>query len=134
VQSEPFVVEGVNVETWSLDEAASRICDRAGGGTSFSVFTLNLDHIVKLRRDGAFRAAYDRARIVLADGFPIVLAGRLQGRRVSRTTGADLIEPLCGEAARRGLPVFLFGSTTESLAAAARHLEARHKGLVVAGL
>jgi len=95
VQNEPFRVEGVNVQTFTLQEASERICDDVSSGKAFSVFTLNLDHIVKLRRNSAFRAAYERARIVLADGFPIVLSGRLQGRRVERTTGADLIEPLC---------------------------------------
>lgn len=134
MHSDPFLVEGVNVETLSLGDASSRVCEEVGSGKSFSVFTLNLDHIVKLRCNKAFRAAYDRARIVLADGFPIVLAGRLQGRNLSRTTGADLIEPLCAEASRRGLPVLLFGSTFDSLAGSARHLKKDHPGLTIAGV
>lgn len=133
MRSEPFLVEGVSVQTWSLREASSRVCEDVGSGASFSVFTLNLDHIVKLRCNKAFRAAYDRARIVLADGFPIVLAGRLQGRKISRTTGADVIEPLCAEASRRGLPVLLFGSTFDSLAGSARYLKERHSDLTIAG-
>jgi exopolysaccharide biosynthesis WecB/TagA/CpsF family protein len=134
VPSDQFLVESVSVQTWSLREAAARVCDAVRSGASFSVFTLNLDHIVKLRRNGAFRSAYDRARIVLADGFPIVLAGRLQGRNVSRTTGADLIEPLCEEAAARQIPIFLFGSAFDSLAGAARHLKAKHGALNIAGV
>ena len=133
MRTEPFVVEGVSVETWSLNEASRRICDEVDSGTSFSVFTLNLDHVVKLRTNPDFRAVYERVRIVLADGFPIVLAGRLQGRRVSRTTGADLIVPLCDEASRRGLPVFLFGSTPSSLAGAERYLTGMLPNLEVAG-
>jgi exopolysaccharide biosynthesis WecB/TagA/CpsF family protein len=134
VQSEPFLVEGVSVQTFTLEEASTRICDDVSSGKAFSVFTLNLDHVVKLRSDPAFRAAYDRARVVLADGFPIVLSGRLQGRKVERTTGADLIEPLCREASRRELPVLLFGSTFETLSGAARHLKARYPDLVIAGV
>jgi exopolysaccharide biosynthesis WecB/TagA/CpsF family protein len=134
VQSEPFLVEGVSVQTFTLEEASTRICDDVSSGKAFSVFTLNLDHVVKLRSDPAFRAAYDRARVVLADGFPIVLSGRLQGRKVERTTGADLIEPLCREASRRELPVMLFGSTFETLSGAARHLKARYPDLVIAGV
>lgn len=133
MQSEPFLVEGVHVQTWSLREAARRVCDSVRSGVSVSIFTLNLDHVVKLRRDPAFRSAYQRAGIVLADGFPIVLAGRLQGRDLVRTTGADLIEPLCAEASARQIPVFLLGSTSEALAGAARHLTSRHMDLVVAG-
>lgn len=134
MHSEPFLVEDVSVQTFSLQEASTRICEDVSSGKAFSVFTLNLDHIVKLRRNGAFRAAYDRARIVLADGFPIVLSGRLQGRHVARTTGADLIEPLCAEASSRDLPILLFGSTFETLTVAARALKARHRNLTIAGI
>ncbi|MEO1363181.1 MAG: glycosyltransferase, partial [Pseudomonadota bacterium] len=38
----------------------------------FALATLNLDHIVKLRRDAAFRAAYLAQTHVVADGNPIV--------------------------------------------------------------
>lgn len=134
MHTEPFLVEGVSVQTFSLPEASARICDDVSSGKAFSVFTLNLDHIVKLRRDGAFRAAYERARIVLADGFPIVLSGLLQRRRVQRTTGADLIEPLCSEASRRDLPILLFGSTFDTLTAAARYLKTREPNLSIAGV
>lgn len=134
MRGEPFLVEGVNVQTWSLREAAARVCESVRSGASLSVFTLNLDHIVKLRHNTAFRAAYDRARVVLADGFPIVLAGRLQGRAVSRTTGADLIDPLCAEASARQIPIFLFGSTLASLSGAAHYLKARHSDLIIAGM
>ncbi|HRN87146.1 MAG TPA: WecB/TagA/CpsF family glycosyltransferase [Hyphomicrobium sp.] len=123
----------MSVQTLSLKEASCRICDDVASGKSFSVFTLNLDHVVKLRANPAFRAVYERAGIVLADGFPIVLAGRLQGRCLSRTTGADLIVPLCEEASRRGLPVFLLGSTSRSLAGAERHLTNLISNLDVAG-
>jgi N-acetylglucosaminyldiphosphoundecaprenol N-acetyl-beta-D-mannosaminyltransferase len=134
VHKNPFLVEGVKVQTFSLQEASARICDDVSAGKAFSVFTINLDHIVKLRRNRAFRAAYDRARIVLADGFPIVLSGRLQGRQVARTTGADLIVPLCTEASRRDLPVFLFGSTFETLTSTAMRLKQSHPDLTIAGV
>ena len=98
-----FNVDGISVDTFKLPEASRRICDEIEGGSSFSVYTINLDHVVKLRSSAAFRKAYEKARIVLADGFPIVLAGRLQGRDVERTPGSDLIDPLCDEAGRRGM-------------------------------
>lgn len=133
VRSNPFVVEGVDVQPWTLAEASQRICDEIEEGTSFSVFTINLDHVVKLRNDPAFRVAYGRARVVLADGFPIVLSGRLQGRDVTRTAGSDLIVPLCREAGKRAIPVLLFGSTPASLAGAADALKAAVPDLEIAG-
>ncbi|MGH6684002.1 MAG: WecB/TagA/CpsF family glycosyltransferase [Pseudolabrys sp.] len=96
---------------------------------SFCAFTLNLDHCAKLRSDRRFRNAYRRAQFVTADGFPIVMLGRLAGAQVSRTTGADLAEPICVEAARAGLPVALFGPNDRTLRRAQSRLRQRINGL-----
>ena len=44
--------------------------------------TLNLDHIVKLCRDPAFRAAYEAQDLVVADGNPVVWLRDLSRRPV----------------------------------------------------
>lgn len=129
-----FVVEGVTVGCTSMQDTVERIAADCGGPASFGVFTLNLDHVVKLRASSAFRAAYAKARFVTADGWPIVWAGRLQGVSAQRVTGADLIEPLCMQAAKSGVPVYLFGSRFEALSAAARELALRCPGLSIAGV
>ena len=134
VASRKFNVDGINVDTFKLSEASRRICDEVEGGSSFSVYTINLDHVVKLRSNAGFRRAYEKARIVLADGFPIVLAGRLQGHDVERTPGSDLIDPLCDEAGRRGISVVLVGATFEALRAAARELKSRYPALSISGV
>ena len=100
-------IDGITINVLSLPDAVSSIVSAAQSGDSFSVCTLNLDHVVKLQQRSDFRAAYRRARFVTADGFPIVVLSRLLGTRVRRTTGADLIEPLCEEARREGLRKFL---------------------------
>lgn len=107
--SREFEVEGIAVNVHSLTHAVSTIIDAAKRGRTFCVFTLNLDHCNKLRTDPQFRAAYRRAAYVTADGFPIVLLGRLNGVHVRRTTGADLLVPLWAEAAHHHLPIFLLG-------------------------
>lgn len=129
-----FVVEGIEVNCDSLRPTAERIVAEAKQDQSFSVFTLNLDHVVKLRRNPEFRAAYENARYVTADGFPIVWAGRLRGAKAERVTGSDLIEPLCLEAAKAGISVYLFGSTFDALAGAAGTLARRCPGLEIAGV
>lgn len=129
-----FVVEGITVGCTSMHDTVRRISGDCGGPTSFGVFTLNLDHVVKLRSSSAFRTAYSKARYVTADGWPIVWAGRLQGVTAQRVTGADLIEPLCLQAAKSGLPVYLFGSRFEALSGAARKLALRCPGLSIVGV
>lgn len=129
-----FEVDSWGINIADMDGAIAAILERLERPSSFLVCTLNLDHLVKLRQDPAFRQAYRRAEIVTADGFPIVLAGRWQGANVVRTTGADLIDPLCREAAGRGVPIFLFGSTPESLFKSARALHTRHPHLDIRGV
>ncbi len=128
-----FWVGGVRVNCMSLDDAIQKIFDVKKAGQSFCVFTANLDHVVKLRHEPRFREAYRRATVVLADGFPIALAGRLARRQVSRAAGSDLIEPLCERAAEEGLRVFLLGSTGEVLADCASKLQEKYHGLEIAG-
>jgi N-acetylglucosaminyldiphosphoundecaprenol N-acetyl-beta-D-mannosaminyltransferase len=127
------VVEGVAINCSALVPTAMRISSDCNNEVSFGVFTLNLDHVVKLRRSAEFRAAYRKARYVTADGYPIVWAGRLSGAKVQRVTGSDLVIPLCEAAARAGQPVYLFGSTFASLAGAARRLKGTIPNLEIAG-
>jgi N-acetylglucosaminyldiphosphoundecaprenol N-acetyl-beta-D-mannosaminyltransferase len=128
------VVETFNVSTLPLAETAALICRNAGTVGAQNVFTLNLDHIVKLRKDARFRAAYRRAGRITADGFPIVIACRLQGKHVTRVTGSDLIAPISAEAARSGKSIFLFGSNLQVLIKASRVLRERNQGLKIAGM
>jgi len=128
-----FAVGGVTVNVMTMAQAINAIITGARRRETFSVYTLNLDHFVKLRKNASFRAAYHQARFVTADGFPIVMMGRLAGTEVMRTTGADMVIPLCREAARHQLPIFLFGSTRLALAASVRRLIRRYGDLEFAG-
>src|SRR5690349_508094 len=95
-----FGVAGVTVNIGTMRQALSTVIEDARRGRGFCFFTLNLDHCDKLRTDLQFRDAYRCARYVSADGFPIVLLGRLNGVPVRRTCGSDLMGPLCEQAAR----------------------------------
>ncbi len=106
-----------------------RACAREG--TGYSVATLNLDHVVKLRRDPQFQEAYQAHTHVTADGNPIVWLSRLAGKRVSLVTGSDLIAPILSLAEAEGVPVAFFGATQEALDAAAQAIHARHPDLEI---
>lgn len=101
-------------------------------GSGFSVATLNLDHIVKMRRSPEFAAAYADHSHVVADGNPIVWLSRLAGRHIELVPGSELIEPLAALAARLDVPIAMLGATQDTLDAAATALEAAHPGLRVA--
>jgi N-acetylglucosaminyldiphosphoundecaprenol N-acetyl-beta-D-mannosaminyltransferase len=132
--ADEFALDGVTINILSMADAVSSIVCAVQQRDCFCVCTLNLDHFVKLRSVPAFRDAYRRARFVTADGFPIVLVGRLAGVPVTRTAGADLVEPLCAKASLERLPVYLFGSQRQTLVTSARRLSERFEGLRIAGL
>lgn len=108
-----------------------KIGERLEQLNGFAVATLNLDHVVKLRAPGPFRAAYQAQDFVVADGNPIVWLSRLAGRPVKVVPGSELIDPLCEMAAAQGVPVAFLGSTRETLDAAGDALLRRHPGLQI---
>lgn len=126
-----FQVAGSRVRVNLPDEAAAlaAVEARLASGEGFALATLNLDHLVKLRSDPAFREAYARQDLVTADGNPVVWLGRLAGQDLSLVPGSDLVRPLLRLARRLGVPVGFLGSTEESLKAAARELGAEIPGL-----
>jgi N-acetylglucosaminyldiphosphoundecaprenol N-acetyl-beta-D-mannosaminyltransferase len=123
------------IDSVTLDEAVARIGLAVERGERGFVVTPNVDHVVRYRRDLAFRAAYDRATLKLPDGMPIVWAWRLLGRPLkARVTGADLLPAVCAYAASAGRSVFLMGGRAGVAPAAARRLSERFPGLRVAGV
>ena len=116
-------VDGQAVNMPSMAHVVRDAVRRVQGGRGFTLFTLNLDHLVKRREHAGFRAAYARADFITADGAPVVKMARRQGASLERTTGADLVLPLCEAAAAAKVPVYLFGATEPSLRTAAARLK-----------
>ena len=103
-----------------------------GGDHPWLVVTPNIQHIALLEVDTGLRAAYERADLVLADGWPVVRAVRLlSGYRLQRITGADLLPALCERAAALALRVGIVGGLHGAAAEAAARLESRYPGLKV---
>jgi len=80
--------------TEALADHLAYVSVRPGGGVE-TLFTANLDHVVKMRSNVAFRTAYERASFVTADGMPVYFYARWRGVRIpERVTGADLFPAL----------------------------------------
>lgn len=125
--SDQVIPVNIPDRTSLLAEVRARL--RAGRG--FALATINLDHLVKLRRLPAYRAAYARCDLVVADGNPIVWLSRLARHPVTLVTGSDLLHPLLELAARDNVCVGFFGSSPEVLRAAQTRLCAEIPGLRV---
>ncbi|MFP7674743.1 WecB/TagA/CpsF family glycosyltransferase [Marivita sp. S0852] len=111
----------VNVPDWAA--LTRHVTTRLQNGEGFSLATLNLDHLVKLRTDARFREAYATQDLVVADGNPIVWMSKVAGRPVDLIPGSDAILPLSRIAADHGKTIALVGSTADTLQRAKTHLE-----------
>ena len=128
------LVDGWPVNLADVKGAVTEIVQTAKRGESFAVFTLNLDHLDKLRRSPSFRAAYAKARYITADGAPVAMLAARQNACFERTPGSDLIVPLAIAAAQQGVSIYLYGTTPDVLASAGATLAERAGfNLVIAG-
>jgi len=121
-------IDGWGINVRSMPDAIASITRAASQQKPCALFTLNLDHLVKLRSNKRFREAYEQACYVTADGAPIVWLARAQAGTVERTTGADIVLPLADAATRFNLPIFLFGSKASTLGKAAMRLAMNAEG------
>ena len=116
-------------------QALDQIERLVAAGDGGAVFTPNVDHVVLAGEDAAFRAAYSRASLSLADGMPLVWSSRLLGAALpERVAGSDLVLPLLERAAARGWRVFFLGGDPGVAAKARDRALAEVPGLDVAGV
>lgn len=112
----------------ALDAVEALVAAGEGGG----VYTPNVDHVVNVETNAAFREAYAHASLSVADGMPLVWASRLLSPHLpERVAGSDLIVPLLQRAGRRGWRVFFLGAGPGVAEKAAEAVRARFGTLVV---
>lgn len=123
----------IQIDPVTMAGALQAIEQLVAGGRGGLVFTPNVDHVIIAERNPEFREAYAGASLSLADGMPILWAGRLLGQPLpEKVSGSDLVLPLCERAAARGWRVYLLGAGPGVAEEAARRLRQRF-GLEVVG-
>jgi N-acetylglucosaminyldiphosphoundecaprenol N-acetyl-beta-D-mannosaminyltransferase len=93
------------------------------------VVTLNPEMAMAARRDTVLATSIIQADLTIADGIGITCAARLQGQRIPRVTGVDLLERSARLAAEHGYRLFFLGAAPGVAAAAASRLAARYPDL-----
>ena len=96
------------------------------------VVTPNVDHVVLLQHHAGLRQAYADADLVLADGWPLVLASRWLGRALpGRVPGSDVVPALF--ATQQPMHVFLLGAAPGVAERAAERIRATWAHVNVTG-
>lgn len=126
---------GAKIDVLSMQQAVSQLqdwvieADRCAPDPTPCryVVTPNVDHAVMLQESDGLRRAYADADLVLADGWPVVLASRLLRRPLpGRVAGSDLVPCLFKHATEeRPLTVFLLGAGPGVAQRAAKNIHAR---------
>ncbi|MBI4729856.1 MAG: WecB/TagA/CpsF family glycosyltransferase [Acidobacteria bacterium] len=124
---------GVRLDVTSYADATARIVGWARAGESRAVSAITVHTVMEARADPSARDDLETADLVTPDGMPLVWGLRLLGaREATRVYGPDLTLAVCGEAARRGVPIGLYGGTPVVRERLAERLRARFPGLAIA--
>jgi len=121
----------MRVDATSYADAVSRVTAWAARGDSRYVCIATVNNAMVSRGSREFRRAMNAADLVTPDGMPLVWALKLLGvPTATRVYGPDLTWHVLAAAARRGIPVAFYGSTTEVVrklrnAVAARYPDSR---------
>jgi N-acetylglucosaminyldiphosphoundecaprenol N-acetyl-beta-D-mannosaminyltransferase len=94
----------------------------------------NPNYVMAAQRDSDLRELMNAFDLNLADGWGVVLAARILGRRLpTRMANDDLTDDVFGLAAQEGWRVYLLGNAPGVAATAGENLARWYPGVVVAG-
>ena len=101
------------------------------------VVTPNVDHIVNLNANAAFKHAYQKASLIVADGRPVVLASKLLGEALPEVVpGSDLVPAIFNHfqhQLNQPLTVFLLGAMPGVAEKAAHNMAINWPNIKVVG-
>jgi N-acetylglucosaminyldiphosphoundecaprenol N-acetyl-beta-D-mannosaminyltransferase len=125
---------GMPIDPITQRQAIDHLLAGLSRGQGGRVITPNLDQLRLYHQRPELRAMYEEADLVLADGMPLLWAGRLQSTRLpERVAGSELIYTLSAAAAVAGRSIFLLGGNPCVAELAGQELARRYPGLKVAG-
>jgi N-acetylglucosaminyldiphosphoundecaprenol N-acetyl-beta-D-mannosaminyltransferase len=127
---------GVNIAAVDYEAAVERILAAARAGQAFSVSALAVHGVMTGVLDAAHRFRLNQFDLLVPDGQPVRWALKwLHGVRLpQRVYGPTLMLEVCRQAAEEGVPIYLFGSSSDMLAALQARLVERFPKLQIAGM
>ncbi len=134
-----LIISGVPIDDVTMPEALDRIeqfitIGRATGKTH-QIATVNADFVIKAQNDPELRRILQESDMATADGMPLVWGARRLGVPLKgRVTGADLVPALAARAAEKKFSLFLLGAAPGIAASAAKIMQERNPGLMIAGV
>ena len=128
-------VLGVNISAVDYQRAVANIIEAAEEGVPFSCSALAVHGVMTGAQDAEHLYRLNGLDMAVPDGQPVRWALRvLHGVNLpDRVYGPRLMLETCAEAERKGLPIYLFGSSPAVLGALSENLTHRFPELKIAG-
>lgn len=125
---------GVNVDMYTIPQAADKIMEFLGEERMHIIYTPNSEIIMAAYRDAEFCELLNNADMLTADGIGVVYASKILGRPISeRAAGFDISCMVLDRVKDTPYSVFLFGGKPGVAEEAAVKLSQKYPGLKIAG-
>lgn len=131
---------GITINPLTMNEAVDYVSTWIKFAESNCKFivTPNVNCVVQLSKNQAYRDAFESAAMVVVDGKPVVWTARLMGEEIPGTvTGSDLVPAIFQyfhDSADDELKVFLLGAMPGVAEIAAKNIERTYQYVKVVGL
>jgi N-acetylglucosaminyldiphosphoundecaprenol N-acetyl-beta-D-mannosaminyltransferase len=125
---------GVRIDNLTMAEASAQIVHLAQGNEPTQICFVNADCVNLACSDQSYQATLTNAKLVLADGIGIRLAGTILDQNVrENVNGTDMLPYLCAAVEESGLGIYLLGGTPGVADDAAKWITEHYPTLRVAG-
>ena len=125
---------GVGFDNVTMGEAVARAMDILNGSTTEYAVTPNAEIVWEAMHDDALMQLIRQAALVLPDGAGVVLGAKMLGTPLKeKIPGIEFAAGLMEGMAKEGKSLFLLGAKPGVADMAARNLERKYPGLVIAG-
>ncbi len=125
-------IVGMRVDATSYEDATRRVLVWAKRQESKYVCAANVHMAMETYDDSHFANIVNQAALVTPDGMPLVWGLTSLGvEGASRVYGPTLTLHVCEAAARQGVPIALYGGTSESLSDFVEFLQAKFPGIQI---
>lgn len=129
-----FHIISLNIDHVSFTESLDQVMRWALSRTPAYVCFANVHMTMEAHKDANFQQNVNHASLVLADGKPVAVAGKLlYGKKQERIAGMDFMPAVLEKANENRAKVFLYGSTQQTLDALRQKINTNYKNVELAG-
>lgn len=106
---------GLNFYKKELSDLVNELEREINDNNKASIFTPNVDHIINNSNNEKVKKLYSDSEYIIADGWPVVMAGRIKKINFSRITGVDLMDELLRLSNKNKYNLFFLGAEENTL-------------------